>query len=129
MCNTRFDLDDSSWPDCRMRFLCFLLPAFFVLLFPQATAAQQHEFVYIANSTSDNISAYKLATASGSLTQVIGSPFKSGHSGPTSIAVDQSKRYLYAANQFAGDDDVRGFRIEGTTGRLLPIPGSPFKAG
>ena len=129
MCQALCESYRSNRFNSRMHLAMLLAAAFLVVLVPQSATAQHFEFAYLANSTSGNISGYKLATASGSLTPVAGSPFMSGNSGPTSIAVDQGKRFLYAANQFAGDNNITGYRIEPGTGRLLSIPGSPFIAG
>jgi probable HAF family extracellular repeat protein len=102
-----------------------------VLLFAAVTqpAAAQAEFAYVANSSSNNIAGYKMNPATGAWTPVPGSPFTSGRSGAVSVVVDQSKRFLYVANQFGGDNNVAGFRIDPFDGSLLPLPGSPFAAG
>ena len=37
---------------------------------------------------------------------IAGSPFSTGKSGSTSVAVDPAGRFVYATNQFAGDNDI-----------------------
>lgn len=105
----------------------------------RATAAQNasldsdyvgaNQFAYVANEDSNNVSGYKINAATGKLTPVAGSPFTTGTSGPTSVAVDPAGRFLYVTNQYAQDNDVAGFSIDRATGKLTAIPGSPFKAG
>ena len=93
-------------------------------------AEQSHQFAYVANQNSATISGFLLHGKSGKLTRLEGSPFPTDTSGLSSIAVDPAGRFLYAANQFAGSsNNVTGFSIDGETGRLTPLPGSPFTAG
>ena len=87
------------------------------------------QLAYVADEDSGKVSGYIVNSATGKLTPIEGSPFTTGKSGPTSVAVDPAGRFLYATNQFAGDNDVAGFVIDCGTGKLTPIPGSPFKAG
>ena len=53
---------------------------------------------------------YIVNSANGKLTPIAGSPFSTGKSGSTSVAVDPAGRFLYATNQFAGDNDISGFQ-------------------
>ena len=88
-----------------------------------------NQFAYVADQGSGKILGYIVNSANGKLSPVAGSPFSTGKSGSTSVAVDPAGRFVYATNQFAGDNDISGFQIDGDTGRLTPIHGSPFKAG
>ncbi len=88
-----------------------------------------HQFAYVANEDGSNVSGYIIHAANGKLTPVEGSPFYTGKSGPTSVAVDPAGRFLYVTNQNARDNDVAGFSIDCDSGRLTPAPGSPFAAG
>jgi 6-phosphogluconolactonase len=88
-----------------------------------------HEFAYVANEDGSNVSGYIIHAANGHLTPVEGSPFYTGKSGPTSVAVNQAGTFLYVTNHDARDNDVAGFSIDCETGRLTPVPGSPFAAG
>jgi 6-phosphogluconolactonase len=87
------------------------------------------QFAYVADEDSGKVSGFIVHGANGKLTPIEGSPFTTGKSGPTSVAVDPAGRFLYATNQFGGDNDVAGFSIDCETGRLRPVPGSPFTAG
>ena len=83
-------------------------------------------FVYVANSGSNDVSAYRVDVASGTLTTVAGSPFAAG-SMPDSIAVDPSGRFVYVSNQ--GDATVSAYTINRANGALNAVNGSPFPTG
>lgn len=79
------------------------------------------------------VAGFTIDAATGALTVISGGPFSSpGHGGPPlEIAVDPTGRFLFASAQF--DDvtlpagyNVWGFTIDGTTGALTSMPGSPF---
>jgi len=99
----------------------------------RAAAEDEHlpgnQFAYVADQGSGKVLGYIVNRANGKLTPIAGSPFSTGKSGSTSVAVDPAGRFLYATNQFAGDNDISGFQIDCDSGKLTPIPGSPFKAG
>jgi len=80
------------------------------------------QFVYVANSQSNNVSAYSI-DATGALTP-IGTPVAAG-SLPISVAVDPAGRFVYVAN--IDSDDVSAYTI-GATGALTPT-GPPVPAG
>lgn len=86
-------------------------------------------FAYVA-SQDGHVSAYTIS-ATGSLTQVTGSPFPAGAS-TVSVAVDPSGRFVYAANHGNGSSasfDVSAYTIDPNTGALTTVAGSPFAAG
>ena len=87
-------------------------------------------FAYVANFRSGDVSAYTIDGATGALMEVDGSPFPAG-SGPWSVTVDPAGRFAYVANQvsFPLPGNVSAFAIDGTTGALTPVAGSPFLAG
>jgi len=43
------------------------------------------------------------------------------------VTVDPTGRFVYAANEY-WSNDVSAFAIDGTSGALTPVPGSPFPA-
>ena len=81
------------------------------------------QFVYTANTMSNDLSAYAIDSATGALTAVTGAPFAAG-SGPIGVTIDPLNRYVYAANLVS--NNISAFRIDGATGALTPVPGSPF---
>ena len=76
-------------------------------------------YLYVANATDNTISGYSVL-ASGTLTALTGSPFSSVGTQPFALALDQSKKFLFAAN-LAGNPDVQLFSFDSTTaGKLDP---------
>ncbi|MGC8549222.1 MAG: lactonase family protein [Acidobacteriaceae bacterium] len=63
--------------------------------------------------------------ANGTLSEVTGSPFKTGL-GPAAVLVDSTGSYVYVANRT--DNTISAFTV-GTTGGLTAITGSPFSTG
>src|SRR5260221_717894 len=82
------------------------------------------QFAYVANSESNNVSAYSIG-ANGALTPVPGSPFAAGIF-PVSVAVDPTAKFAYVTNLVS--NNVSAYSI-GANGALTPVPGSPFAAG
>jgi 6-phosphogluconolactonase len=84
-------------------------------------------YVGLGGTVSANhfVAAFSIDPSTGVLT-VIGSPFSTG-SGPFSIAVDQSGKFLYTANSH--DNTVSAFTIDSSTGALTEVGGSPFATG
>ena len=93
-----------------------------------AAFAQGSGFVYVANSGSNNVSAYTIDGATGALTAVPGSPFPAD-AGPFSVTVDPTGQFLYVANLNPSSNNVSAYTIDGATGALTTVPGSPFPAG
>lgn len=83
-------------------------------------------YVYVANlgllSSNGTVSGYSIASATGLLTPVSGSPFAAGP-GPISAAIHPLGKFLYVGNELGG---ISAYTIDGATGTLTPIPGSPF---
>jgi 6-phosphogluconolactonase len=69
-------------------------------------------YVYVANRTANNISAF-LLSATGSLTSISGSPFASG-TNPIDLAEDTTNAYLAVVSS-GGDPDLQLFQILATT--------------
>lgn len=72
-------------------------------------------FAYVANSGSNDVSAYTINATNGALTAVTGSPFTAG-TGPSSITVDQTGKYAYVTNH--GTTTISVFAIDAATGAL-----------
>jgi 6-phosphogluconolactonase len=76
-------------------------------------------YLYVANATDNSISGYSVL-ASGALTPLSGSPFSSVGTQPFALALDQSKKFLVAAD-LGGNPDVQLFSFDSTTaGKLDP---------
>ena len=95
------------------------------------TAQNNNQYAYVAIADSGQVYGYLLNATNGNLTRLEGSPFpNSGYAGLSSIAADPAGRFLYATSQYAPNNkNVIGFRIDRPTGRITPLPGSPFGAG
>jgi 6-phosphogluconolactonase (cycloisomerase 2 family) len=77
------------------------------------------DYLYVANATDNTISGYSVLS-SGTLTALSGSPFSSVGTQPFALALDQSKKFLFAVN-LGGSPDVQLFSFDSTTaGKLDP---------
>jgi 6-phosphogluconolactonase len=83
-------------------------------------------FMFVANTNSDTISAFQIDPKSGMPTQVAGSPFAAGMA-PEFMATDAAGKFLFVAN--SNSNDVSAFTIDGSKGTLVAINGSPFPTG
>jgi|GEM_PF-294577 len=79
------------------------------------------EFLFVANSAADSISAYSIDPTSGALLSV--GPPVAANPGPSAIAGTIDKKYLYVSNSRSNDVSVLAY------GALTTVPGSPFVAG
>ena len=86
-----------------------------------------NQFGVNTNFRNSTISAFNIQT-DGTLSLIPGTdnPFATG-AGPVCAAEDPTNQYLYTSN--GTDGTITGFRIDGVTGKLNPLPrGSTFKA-
>jgi 6-phosphogluconolactonase (cycloisomerase 2 family) len=85
--------------------------------------------VYVANSGSPpTVSAYTIDATTGTLTPIDGSPFPN-EPFPGSVTVDPTGRFVYVANSYPNHvSTVSAYTVDGTSGALTLIPGSPFTA-
>ena len=93
----------------------------------QSTASPRAiaHFVYVANSVSNNVSAYAIDAHTGALKQLRGSPFAAGED-PERLVIDPSGKFAFVVNVYS--DNVFAYIIGGT-GALKQVKGSPFGAG
>jgi probable HAF family extracellular repeat protein len=68
--------------------------------------------------TNTNVIGFRIDRQTGKLSPISGSPFGAG-AAASAIAIDPSGRFAYVANY--GGNDVSAFKIDQSTGRLLPI--------
>ena len=80
------------------------------------------KFLFVANFSSGDVSAYTISSSDGALIPVIGSPFTAG-TAPLSIAVDPSGKFVFVGNQ--NSNNVSAFAV-GANGTLTQVVGSPF---
>jgi 6-phosphogluconolactonase (cycloisomerase 2 family) len=78
------------------------------------------QFVYVANSGDNTVSAYTLSLASPYMTQ-IGSAVAAGTT-PSALVAEPYGQYLYVAN--SGSNTISAYSINAFTGALTPIGGS-----
>jgi 6-phosphogluconolactonase (cycloisomerase 2 family) len=83
------------------------------------------QVAYVANSGSNDVSAYTISSTTGALTAVVGSPFAAGTT-PNAVTVSPNGQFLYVAN---GGGNVSAYTIASGTGVLTAVAGSPFAAG
>jgi 6-phosphogluconolactonase (cycloisomerase 2 family) len=83
------------------------------------------QFLYVADLSDSNITAFSINTANGSLT-AIGSPITTGGTSPTMVLTDRSGTYLYAIYNNGGlAGSIYGFSINPGTGALTPLTPTP----
>jgi len=84
--------------------------------------------VMVADKLSSNISAFSVA-GDGSLSPVPGSPFPVGGA-PSSVATGTTIAPLnFAYVTIPASNKIAGYSIDGSSGALTPLAGSPFPAG
>jgi 6-phosphogluconolactonase (cycloisomerase 2 family) len=90
-------------------------------------------FVYVSStgSVTNNIAVYSFNSATGALTPITGtlstSTIASGGLNVRSITFDKSGQFAYAANN--NDGSIGAFAVNGTTGALTALSGSPYFTG
>jgi len=83
-------------------------------------AAGTRHFLYVTNSSSNTISAYRVdAKQHGALVEIAGSPFSSVNGIPGALRVSRDGRFLYAATGWS-PGAVEVFTIDPATGALAP---------
>jgi 6-phosphogluconolactonase (cycloisomerase 2 family) len=96
--------------------------------------SDQSNFLYVANSGSNNISAYAICTqvsatcsaANGTLSEVTNSPFSAGLK-PVSIAASPDGAFLYVADE--SSNQVSQFKVSAGSGALAPLSEAAISTG
>jgi 6-phosphogluconolactonase len=91
---------------------------------PSSLAIDVSDHLYVANTTSDTLSAFGEIFTNEPNTST--GTYATG-SMPISVAIGPLDNFVYVANQ--GSNNISAFALEGTTGALTPLAGSPFAAG
>jgi 6-phosphogluconolactonase (cycloisomerase 2 family) len=87
------------------------------------TVDPRGKFVYVPTHPGA-VAVLGIDADTGALSHVAGSPFATGGTGALAAAVDPSSRFLYVSHIVS--NDVSGFSINGESGVLSPLQGSPF---
>lgn len=86
-------------------------------------------FAYVVNAGDDenrgSVAAYAVDAATGSLTEMTGSPYAAGFS-PVATVFDPSGRFAFVPNN--GDDTISAYSVDPADGTLTEVAGSPFLA-
>ena len=104
------------------------------------------KFLYASNGYSNSVSAYRINEQTGGLTELSTSPYSVGDFGnidyldrsmldvppeaggmPHSIDMDPQGQFVFTANKAGGSVSV--FGVDGKTGELKTVAGSPFFVG
>ena len=86
--------------------------------------------LYVSDFLNDAVDGFSINSSSGALTPITGSPFPLGGTPPGAGGLSMivsGGAYLYATDLNAST--VAGFAFDSTSGKLTPVPGSPFSAG
>ena len=83
-------------------------------------------FVFTANISSDTVSVFGVSPA-GVVTEQAGSPYPTGGTTATGLAIDALGARLYVTNK--DSNNVSAFAIDASTGALAAAAGSPFGTG
>jgi DNA-binding beta-propeller fold protein YncE len=89
------------------------------------TAAPNGKFLYVPNAATNNISAFRIDSATGAPQTIPGSPFPAGGL-PVFLAVDPDSRFAYATNTVSGD--ISAYRIASGTPTVPPGTLTPIQA-
>jgi 6-phosphogluconolactonase len=85
-------------------------------------------YAYVTNDANDTVSGYSINTTTGAWTPVPGSPFPTG-SQPRFVAVDPAGKFAWVLYGYPADESyIAAYAVDGATGALAEISGSPFFA-
>lgn len=87
-------------------------------------ASPDNRFLFVANESNTSIHAYAIAPATGSLTEIEGSPFNAD-ANLSGLWVTANRKFLLAASNSSNSIEV--FAIA-SSGSIAQVPGSPFAA-
>jgi 6-phosphogluconolactonase len=76
-------------------------------------------YAYVANESSNTISAYAINPSTGALAEIAGSPFAATGTGPIAVSVDPDGAFLYVANNTSNTVSV--YAIDAASGALSAV--------
>jgi len=90
-----------------------------VLVGTFASCSSSHQIAYVTTPFNAGVTAFRLNSHTGTLSQILGSPYQTGIS-PTSIVVHPSRRFAYVSN--AGENTISLFKVssDGALTEVLP---------
>ncbi|HST10799.1 MAG TPA: beta-propeller fold lactonase family protein [Terriglobales bacterium] len=87
------------------------------LMWLSACASAKRQTAYVTTPQNNGVTAFRVNTDTGSLKQILGSPYPTGIS-PTAIRVHPSGKFAYVSN--AGEDTISLYKID-STGALTEV--------
>jgi 6-phosphogluconolactonase (cycloisomerase 2 family) len=87
-------------------------------------------YLYVSDFQNDTVEGFSINSNTGGLTAITGSPFSLGGTPPGAGGLSgfaQAGTYLFATDLNASA--VAGFAFDSSSGKLIPVPGSPFPTG
>ncbi len=91
------------------------------------------KFAYVPNPNETRMKVFAVATETGALTEVANAIVSTGGINPQVPVFDRGGQFLYVPNELADfgltTGTIGAFRIDGSTGKLTAVAGSPFPAG
>jgi 6-phosphogluconolactonase (cycloisomerase 2 family) len=87
------------------------------------------KFMYVTDPKNNQLDAFTIDSSTGNLTPLSGSPFPLNSATQTALfaSIDPAGKFLYVSDLYASD--VLAFSIDGTTGSITLVTGSPFNSG
>jgi 6-phosphogluconolactonase len=82
-----------------------------------ACGGSKHQTAYVTTPLNNGVTAFRLNSNTGSLSQILGSPYPTGLS-PTSVRVHPNGKFVYISN--AGEDTISLYKV-GSTGALTEV--------
>ena len=93
-----------------------------ILLGLPACGSSSHQTAYVTTPLNSGVLAFHINNSTGSLTQILGSPYPTGIS-PTAVLVHPSGKFAYIAN--AGEANISLFKIDKSAALTEVMPRTP----
>jgi len=94
-----------------------LIVALTVVMWLSACSTSKRQTAYVTTPLNNGVTAFRVNTNTGNLSQILGSPYPTGVS-PTAIRVHPDGKFAYVSN--AGEDTISLYTI-GSTGALTEV--------
>lgn len=91
------------------------------------------QYAYVTNPNARDITALKMDSTTGALTEIEGARLLTGGLNPQRPVFDRTGQFIYVPNMAGtwgtATGNIGAFKIDPATGKLTSVPGSPFAAG